>query len=114
MSLSDAIRGYIELMVLFVLYDKPSYGYRISKDISELTENQYNIKNTTLYSALERLVKKGDLESFHGTETNGKQRTYYRITEEGRKSYSDKCADWRKTNQIIEHFLREGEEHGYD
>ena len=86
MSLSDAIRGYIELMVLFVLYDKPSYGYRISKDISELTENQYNIKNTTLYSALERLVKKGDLESFHGTETNGKQRTYYRITEECRKS----------------------------
>lgn len=64
MSLSDAIRGYIDLMVLYVLYEEPSYGYQISKDISELTEDQYNIKNTTLYSALERLVKKGDFRIF--------------------------------------------------
>ncbi len=114
MSLSDTIRGYIDLMVLYVLYEEPSYGYQISKDISELTEDQYNIKNTTLYSALERLVKKGDLESFHGTETNGKQRTYYKITTEGKKGYYEKCREWKKTNQIIEHFLREGENNGYD
>lgn len=109
MSLSDTIRGYIDLMVLFVIYEEPSYGYQISKDISELTENQYNIKNTTLYSALERLVKKEDLESYYGTETNGKQRTYYKITDQGKKSYHEKCEEWRKTNEIIIHFLREGE-----
>lgn len=113
MSLSDTIRGYIDLMVLSVLYEEPSYGYQISKDISELTENQYNIKNTTLYSALERLVKKEDLESFYGTETNGKQRTYYKITEQGKSTYREKCDEWHQTNEIIRHFLREGEKNGY-
>ena len=48
MSLSDAIRGYIDLMVLYVLYEETSYGYKISKDILELTENQYYIKNKNL------------------------------------------------------------------
>lgn len=113
MSLSDTIRGYIDLMVLSILYEEPSYGYQISKDISDLTKEEYNIKNTTLYSALERLVKKGDLESFYGTETNGRQRTYYKITSQGKTSFHDRCEEWRKTNEIIKHFLREGEKDGY-
>ena len=41
---SDVIRGYNDTMILYLLWDTPSYGYEISKKISEMTDGMYNIK----------------------------------------------------------------------
>ena len=54
---SDVIRGYNDTMILYLLWDTPSYGYEISKKISEMTDGMYNIKETTLYSAFKRMEK---------------------------------------------------------
>lgn len=91
---SDVIRGYNDTIILCILQEKESYGYEISKTISERTRGNYNIKETTLYSSFLRLEKNGYIESFYGTETFGKRRTYYRITETGRQYYSKKCEEW--------------------
>ena len=60
---SDIIRGYIDLMILRVLCDGDSYGYEISKRITQISENQYSVKETTLYSAFSRLEKMNYLRS---------------------------------------------------
>ena len=49
---SDVIRGYNDTMILYLLLDKPSYGYEISKQIKTLSNEKYVIKETTLYSAI--------------------------------------------------------------
>ena len=49
---SDVIRGYNDTMILYLLLDAPSYGYAISKQIKDLSQEKYVIKETTLYSAL--------------------------------------------------------------
>ena len=54
---SDIIRGYNDTMILYLLWDMPSYGYEISKRIKSLSEEKYVIKETTLYSAFTRLEK---------------------------------------------------------
>ena len=41
---SDVIRGYNDTMILYLLLDKPSYGYEISKQIKNLSEEKYVIK----------------------------------------------------------------------
>ena len=105
---SDIIRGYNDTILLFLLLDGPSYGYEISKNISTLTDGKYIIKETTLYSAFNRLEKNGYIESFYGDETNGKRRTYYRITEAGTSYYQEKCAEWTLTKEVIEKFIRKG------
>ena len=66
------------------------------------------MKETTLYSTFARLEKNGYIESFHGSETFGKRRTYYRITEKGRAYYREKCEEWRLTNEVVSLFVREG------
>lgn len=106
---SDLIRGSVDLLVLDSVWDEPSYGYAISKRIDERAEQQYELKETTLYSAMRRLEKLGAVESFRGEQTQGRPRTYYRITEAGRQLYRDKCAEWRETNQLIERFIRGSE-----
>ena len=53
-----------------------------------------------------RLEKNGYIESFSGDETNGKRRTYYRITETGRRYYAEKCEEWKVTKEVVEQFIR--------
>lgn len=102
---SDVIRGYNDTIILYLLWEEPSYGYEISKKIRELSGEKYIIKETTLYSAFSRLEKNGYIISFYGDETNGKRRTYYRITEEGRAYYRVKCQEWHITKEVIEKFI---------
>lgn len=102
---SDVIRGYNDTMILFILLKEPSYGYEISKKIKQLSKEKYLIKETTLYSAFARMEKNEFIESFVlETESNGKKRTYYRITEKGRKYYDEKCEEWMLTKEVVEHF----------
>ena len=106
---SDIIRGYNDTMILYLLLDKPSYGYEISRKIRTITADAYIIKETTLYSAFTRMEKNNYIESYPGFADNGKRRTYYRITETGRKYYREKCEEWKLTKNVIEHFIRENE-----
>jgi len=102
---SDVIRGYIDIIILFMLHDTESYGYEISKNIRKLTDEKYIIKETTLYSAFNRLEKNGYIKSFYKDENPGKKRIYYRITPSGLKYYKEKCEEWRLTKEVINKFI---------
>jgi PadR family transcriptional regulator PadR len=104
---SDVIRGYNDTIILHLLMKKDSYGYEISKEISELSEQIYDIKETTLYSSFNRLEKKGFIASYYGDETFGRRRTYYKITKAGIEYYNEKCREWSLTKKVINNFTRE-------
>lgn len=106
---SDTIRGYNDTMILSILLEKDSYGYEISKEIEKRTNGFYNIKETTLYSAFNRLEKNGFTVSYYGDETFGKRRTYYKITNAGRVYYREKCNEWKLAKEVINQFVKEEE-----
>ncbi len=103
---SDVIRGYNDTMILYLLRKGPSYGYEISRQIRELSEGKYVIKETTLYSAFTRMEKNGFIESFPQMAENGKKRTYYRLTRAGLDYYREKCLEWRLTKEVVEKFIQ--------
>ena len=105
---ADVIRGYVDLLVLDSLLDEPSYGYAVSKRIERIAGGAYELRETTLYSAMRRLEKAGALESFTGTETQGRARTYYRVTPEGIRLYEEKVAEWHATVDVVSRFVRKG------
>ncbi|WP_458124509.1 PadR family transcriptional regulator [Paenibacillus sp. Z3-2] len=105
---SDVIRGYNDTLILYMLLEGESYGYEISKNIRQLTEEKYVMKETTLYSAFTRLEKNGYIESFYLDENSlGKRRTYYRITPPGLDYYRQKCEEWKVTQEVVNLFIRE-------
>ena len=104
---SDIIRGYNDTMILYLLLDKPSYGYEISKQIKALSNEKYIMKETTLYSAFTRLEKNGYITSFSSSDNaSGKRRTYYQITNSGREYYSMKFEEWNLTLDVVSKFIR--------
>ena len=102
---SDVIRGYNDTIILYLLLDRPSYGYEISRMIRQLSDGKYVIKETTLYSAFTRMEKNGYIVSFSRSAENGKRRTYYSITDAGREYYREKCEEWNLTKEVVEHFI---------
>ena len=114
---SDVIRGYIDVMILRVLHDSDSYGYEISKKITEISCNSYTMKETTLYSAFSRMEKLDYLYSYPGSYSGGRERTYYSLTETGRLYYRQKCKEWALTKALIAKFIttkREETDYGSD
>ncbi|MFV0314705.1 MAG: PadR family transcriptional regulator [Anaerotignum sp.] len=109
---SEVIRGYTDTMILFILLQEDSYGYAISRRIRELSQEEYSMKETTLYSAFNRLEKNGAIKSYPGEVTHGKPRTYFKITEAGRKLYKEKCREWYNVQGIVSNFILEGFEDG--
>jgi len=109
---SDVIRGYVDLMIMRVLLDGDSYGYEISKKITDLARGVYSMKETTLYSAFARMEKAGNVSSYPGTVSGGRERTYYSLTGAGREAYAQKCAEWRHTKPLIEKFILEEYKNG--
>lgn len=104
---SDVIRGYNDTIILSLLKKGDSYGYEISKRIEQISEGNYIIKETTLYSAFARLEKNGYILAYSGEETNGRPRTYYKITDAGLNYYVEKCKEWELTKDVINRFVRE-------
>ncbi len=102
---SDVIRGCNDTIILSLLREEPSYGYAISKKIRRISGERYIIKETTLYSAMNRMEKNGYVSSYEQLAENGKKRTYYRITERGLRYYDEKCREWLLTRDVIERFI---------
>ena len=102
---SDIMRGYNDVIVLSILAESDSYGYEISRCIAERSSGRYPIKETTLYSTFTRLERNGYIRSYVGTETFGRQRTYYSLTGSGREYLAAKCAEWRIAKEVIGLFI---------
>jgi len=102
---NESLRGYNDIVILSILFSADSYGYEISKKISEKSHFKYIIKEATMYSALTRLEKLELISSYRGEKSNGSPRTYYKITRSGEQYYLNKKQEWLKMVEIMNDFL---------
>jgi PadR family transcriptional regulator PadR len=103
---SDVIRGHTEPIILAHLLDHDSYGYQINKEIMEKTNNLYELKEATLYTAFRRLEQAKLITSYWGDQEVGARRRYYSITEKGREIYMEYKKDWENAKIIIDSLLK--------
>ena len=98
---ADLIRGNTDTIILAQLAAHDSYGYEINNAIRRATENRYELKEATLYTAFRRLEGGGYISSYWGNENSGARRRYYSITKKGRDHYRQLVDDWNTSHEII-------------
>ena len=103
---SDVIRGHTEPIILAHLLEGDSYGYQINKEIMEKTNNLFELKEATLYTAFRRLEQAQLITSYWGDQEVGARRRYYSITDKGRQAYQDYRKDWENAKLIIDTLLK--------
>lgn len=104
---SDIIRGHLDAIILKLIIEKDRYGYEISKEISLRTDNQFEIKEATLYAVFQRLEKNEYIVSYSGQITHGRKRKYYKVTALGKEYFEEKVREWKVTKRIINLFMEE-------
>ena len=75
----------LDAIVLAVVSKEPegTYGYKITQEVRQVIE----LSESTLYPVLRRLLKDGCLEVYD-QEYQGRNRRYYRITEQKKEWHS--------------------------
>ncbi|WP_010096356.1 PadR family transcriptional regulator [Ornithinibacillus scapharcae] len=102
---SDIIRGHLDSIILRLIVEKDRYGYEISKEISQRTDERFQIKEATLYAVFQRLEKKELIESYFGNKSKGGKRKYYRITTLGKAYFRETVEEWKEMKDIIDIFM---------
>ncbi|MGC4017889.1 MAG: PadR family transcriptional regulator [Muricomes sp.] len=105
---SDLIRGHIDTIILKILIEGDNYGYEIMKAVFVNSDNEYELKEPSLYTSLKRLEKQGNINSYWGDESQGGRRKYYHITESGKAAYEKALVEWIHAQKIITKLLQGG------
>jgi PadR family transcriptional regulator PadR len=102
---SDLLRGHTDTIILGLLIDGDKYGYEITKLIQDKSEQNYELKEATMYSSLKRLESDGCVTAYWGSETQGGRRKYYSITDTGRELYKTNKHNWDYAKQILDQLI---------
>ena len=113
MSISaDTLRGHTDTIILAQLARGDNYGYEINKNIQQLTQGEYGLKEATLYTAFKRLEQSGFIASYWGDDGPGARRRYYAITGVGQTQLERRREEWRQFRDGVEQLLKEDEANG--
>lgn len=102
---SDLLRGHTDTMILKLLTEADRYGYEIVKLIAKRSNQEYELKEATMYSSVRRLEADGDITWYWGDETQGGRRKYFKITQKGKEVYAQNKSNWEYTKQVLEKLL---------
>lgn len=102
---SDLLRGHTDTIILKLLLKEDCYGYDIVKKTFQNSNEEYEIKEATMYSSLKRLEQEGNIISYWGDETQGGRRKYYKITAKGETLYYINKKNWEYAKQILDKLL---------
>ena len=81
--------AFLDACVLAVLAREDTYGYVLTQKMRQVVD----ISESTLYPVLRRLQKSGYLSTYDSP-FQGRNRRYYRITQEGMKKFEAYREEW--------------------
>ena len=103
---SEWLRGVLEVCVLRVLADGPTYGYAISTRLEE--GGVAAVKGGTLYPLLTRFETAALVTVEWRTGGGGPARKYYALTDAGRAELTHLTARWARFADAISVFVATG------
>jgi DNA-binding PadR family transcriptional regulator len=77
-------RGWIQFLILRLLYEKPSYGYQLIDMLDEKSSGLHRLETGSIYTLLRRMEHRGLLKSqWEEAENTGPDRRVYKVTKSG-------------------------------
>jgi PadR family transcriptional regulator PadR len=98
-------RGTLELLMLHILADEPTYGYELLSRLGRRSGGRFHIKEGTLYPVLYRLEDAGLVVPEWEQPARGVARKIYRLTEAGEKRIGELTTAWQSFSAAIEAVL---------
>jgi PadR family transcriptional regulator, regulatory protein PadR len=102
----ELIRGTITPIILKLLYpDKQMYGYEICQKVKELSNEELQIREGSLYPALHKLLDSG-LIQVEEVLIGARPRRYYKLTKQGKIEAGEKTEEFSQFLKTMQLFLK--------
>lgn len=100
-SQREWLRSGAQMMLLALIQEQDRYGSEIIMELSQRSDQTFEMKEGTLYPILHRLENLGYLKSYEQKGGAGKKRKYYSITQKGKKQLIEDKETWEVFSDSI-------------
>lgn len=102
----DVLYGSLGLMILKTLEALgPLHGYRIARRIEQISGDQIQMNQGTLYPALLKLEQAGWISAQWSTAESGRRVKLFTLTKSGLKRVKQQEEDWKAAQEVVARFL---------
>jgi len=103
---SDLVQGTLDLLILKILALAPMHGWAIGQRLKQVSSNELQVSDGSLYPALHKLEQQGWIAAEWKTSELGRRAKYYSLTRPGRRQLDKQAADWERLSAAISHVVR--------
>ncbi len=104
---SDVLQGTLDLLILRALALEPMHGWGVSQRIQQLSRQALQINQGSLYPALHRLERRGQIIAEWRPSENNRRAKYYRLTADGMQQLGVERQEWRRFVAAVDLVLAE-------
>ena len=102
----DLLSGTVDLLILKSLAGGKRHGYAIAQYIRASSEEVLELGESSLYTALQRLLLNGWVDDEWGASENNRRARYYTLTPSGRKHLASQTREFDLVVAAIQRVLR--------
>ncbi len=98
-------KGTLDLLLLKALNWGPQHGYGLSTWLDHHAAGAFQVDDSALYQALQRMEGRGLLAAGWAITDNNRRARYYRLTAAGRTRLRVEIATWHRYTQSVSGIL---------
>ena len=98
---ADLLPGTLDLLVLRTLASGPMHGYGIAQRVKQVSKDVFDVGESSLYPALQRLLLDGYVKAEWGASENNRRARYYTLTASGQKQLAAERKEFERVVNAI-------------
>ena len=106
----DLLQGTLDMLILKAVSLGPLHGYGVLLRIQQISAEQLEILQGSLYPALYRMEHQGWIASEWGESDNKRKAKFYSLTAAGRRQLRSETEKWNRMASLIASILRTNSE----
>lgn len=103
----EVLQGTLDMLILKAVSLGPLHGYGVLLRIQQISGDQLEIQQGSLYPALYRLEHQGLITGDWGESENKRKARFYRLTRAGIRKLRDEEEQWNRMSGVIAKIMRQ-------
>ncbi|HEY1307012.1 MAG TPA: PadR family transcriptional regulator [Vicinamibacterales bacterium] len=101
----DLLQGTLDLLLLKILALEPLHGWAISQRLKQVSDDDLQVSDGSLYPALHKLELAGWITAEWKISDLGRRAKFYSLTRAGRRYLEQETGEWRRLASAITRVL---------
>jgi transcriptional regulator len=97
----ELLQGTLELLVLKALSLEPMHGWGLAQRLEQMSRDVFRVTQGSLYPALQRMKRRGWIDSEWRVTDNNRRARYYMLTPAGERQLEREREQWERASRGV-------------